>query len=175
MGTVSKSVVVSLLCGGLLGLGSARASILAGKVTNPANGHDYYLLNQGTWTAAEAEAVSMGGHLATVRNAGENAFIYNAFSPFVPAATQHRWLEIGLKEIEDESGWYWLSGEAFSYSNWDPTQPDDNLGFDEDFVGIALAPLTPGLWHDVSEDRPNNDLGWGVVEVVPEPAGVAAV
>jgi len=155
---------------------SARASILVAKTTNPANGHDYYLLNQSTWTAAESEAVSMGGHLATVRNAQENTFIYNTFAPHVPppTGTLHHWLAIGLKEFDDQSGWFWRSGEPFVYSNWDPTQPDNNAGFNENLGGIALPPLPPGLWHDVREDRPTVDLGWGVVEVIPEPTTATA-
>jgi hypothetical protein len=52
-----------------LGL-STHAGILAGPFVNPANGHSYYLLSQNTWSNAEAEAVSLGGHLATIRNAG---------------------------------------------------------------------------------------------------------
>ncbi len=55
---------------------SARAGILAGPVINPANGHSYYLLSQNTWSYAEAEAVSLGGHLATIRNAEEDRWVY---------------------------------------------------------------------------------------------------
>jgi hypothetical protein len=179
MRVLSRSIIVGVIlaCALCVGVGgsAARGSVLAGKVTNPANGHDYYLLNQSDWGPAEAQAVAMGGHLATVRNAGENAFIYNTFSGFLPPAIQHRWLWVGLKEIEDESGWLWTSGEPFAYSNWDPTQPDENSGIDEDFVGIALPPLPVGLWHDVQGINNGIDLGWGVVEVVPEPASLAAI
>src|SRR5258705_13475616 len=51
-----------------LGL-SAHGGILSGPLVNPANGHFYYLLSQNTWSNAEVEAVSHGGHLATIRNA----------------------------------------------------------------------------------------------------------
>ena len=39
----------------------ARAAVLAGPITNAANGHLYYLLSANTWTASEAEAVGLGG------------------------------------------------------------------------------------------------------------------
>ena len=46
---------------------AAHAGILAGPTINPANGHTYCLLSQNTWSNAEAEAISLGGHLATIR------------------------------------------------------------------------------------------------------------
>ena len=49
----------------------ALASPVVGPITNPANGHDYYLLEASTWTAAEAEAVSLGGHLVTIITLGQ--------------------------------------------------------------------------------------------------------
>ncbi len=59
-----------------------HAGILSGPVLNPANGHIYYLLSQNTWSNAEAEAVSLGGHLATIRNAAENQWVYSTFADF---------------------------------------------------------------------------------------------
>jgi len=64
-----KTISALLIAG--FGL-SAHASILTGPVVNPANGHVYYLLSQNTWSNAEAEAVALGGHLATIRNAAED-------------------------------------------------------------------------------------------------------
>src|SRR4051812_48449020 len=59
-------------CGAALLLAAinSQAAILTGPITNPANGHDYYLLSAGIWTASEAEAEDLGGTLATIRNAG---------------------------------------------------------------------------------------------------------
>ena len=39
----------------------SRADIIVGPITNPANGHDYYLLTPNNWTASEAEAEALGG------------------------------------------------------------------------------------------------------------------
>jgi hypothetical protein len=154
---------------------SVGATVIAGPVSNPDNGHAYYLLAQDTWTGAEAEAVSMSGHLATVRSSTENEFIFNHFSGLVPSAPRYRWLWIGLNEVEVEGDWKWVSGEPLVYSNWAADQPDDNAGVDEDFVGISLSHLPLGLWHDVSETNTGVDRGWGVVEVVPEPGSLAAI
>ena len=37
--------------------------------------HTYYLLDYKSWTASEAEAVSIGGHLVTVNDGAENAWL----------------------------------------------------------------------------------------------------
>jgi len=55
---------------------------LAGPVVNPANGHTYYLLSQSSWSDAEAEAVNLGGHLATIRNAGEQQWVFSTSSAY---------------------------------------------------------------------------------------------
>ena len=88
-----------------LGL-SAHAGILAGPVANPTNGHIYYLLSQNTWSNAEAEAVSLGGHLATVRNQAENAWIFQTFSSYGGEA---RILWIGLSDRDKKFHFTWSS------------------------------------------------------------------
>src|SRR5262245_19715924 len=50
-------------------------SVAAGPIVNPANGHSYLLLSPSTWTAAEAESVSLGGSLATIDDAAENQWV----------------------------------------------------------------------------------------------------
>lgn len=54
----------------VLALASARAGVIAGPLTNPANGHLYYLLDADTWTNSEAQAVALGGHLVTTKPIG---------------------------------------------------------------------------------------------------------
>ena len=58
---------------------SAKGDIIAGPIVNPANGHSYYFLSQNTWTGAEAEAVTLGGHLVTINNAAENQWVDDTF------------------------------------------------------------------------------------------------
>ncbi len=54
---------------------------LSPPIINPENGHTYLLLSQGNWTDSEAEAVALGGHLATIRNQAEEDFV-SVFLPF---------------------------------------------------------------------------------------------
>ena len=70
---------------GVIGL-SAHAGILAGPIVNPSNGHTYYLLSKNTLSNAEAEAVSLGGHLVTIRNAGEQEWVFSVADSFAVIA-----------------------------------------------------------------------------------------
>jgi len=45
-------------------------------VTNPANGHSYYLLSSNTWTASQAEAAALGGNLP-INDAAENDWVFD--------------------------------------------------------------------------------------------------
>jgi hypothetical protein len=59
----------------------ARAAVLAGPITNATSRHVYYLLSANTWTASEAEARGLGGHLVTINDAAENEWVlHTSFS-----------------------------------------------------------------------------------------------
>src|SRR5262245_50261975 len=87
----------------------ARAAVLAGPITNAANAHLYYLLSSSTWTASEAEAIGLGGHLVTINDAAENQWILNTFSPLTGVPESRLW--IGLKDTAIEGEFVWASGE----------------------------------------------------------------
>src|SRR5689334_4408092 len=61
---------------------TAGAAVLAGPVVNPANGHSYYLLSLNNWTGSQSESVSLGGNLATINDAAENAWVFSTFASF---------------------------------------------------------------------------------------------
>src|SRR5262245_55208746 len=93
----------------LVSASSALASVVTGPVYNPANGHSYYLLNTATWTASEAEAVSLGGHLVTVNDSAENSFLLSNFSNY-GGVTRALWT--GLNDAAVEGTFAWTSGET---------------------------------------------------------------
>ena len=46
-----------------------------GPVASSVNGHAYYILPPDNWSNVQTAAVALGGNLATVRSAAENAWL----------------------------------------------------------------------------------------------------
>lgn len=103
------------------------------------NGHSYYRSTGSmTWTAARQACINMGGHLVTVTTAAENNFIFNLW----PSG----W--IGLTDEVNEGQWRWVTGEPYSWSNWNGGEPN-NAG-NEDYIQF----VSNGKWNDL----PNTSL-----------------
>ena len=101
------------------------------------NGHSYYRsTGSATWTTARSNCVSMGGYLVTITTSGEQSFIFNIW----PSG----W--IGLTDEVNEGTWRWVTGETYSYTNWNSGEPN-NAG-NEDYVQF----VSNGRWNDL----PNN-------------------
>jgi hypothetical protein len=103
------------------------------------NGHSYYRSTSSmTWTAARQACINMGGHLVTVTTPAENNFIFSLW----PSG----W--IGLTDEVNEGQWRWVTGEPYSWSNWNIGEPN-NAG-NEDYVQF----VSNGKWNDL----PNTSL-----------------
>jgi hypothetical protein len=102
---------------------------------NNYNGHSYYR-STGTanWTTAKSNCVAMGGYLVTVTSSGENSFLFNLW----PSG----W--IGLTDEVTEGTWKWVTGETFSYTNWNSGEPN-NSG-NEDYIQFVSG----GKWNDLN-------------------------
>jgi hypothetical protein len=144
----------------------AEPRIIAGPITNPSNGHDYYLLSPDTWTASEAAAENLDGTLATIRNAGEQEWV---FSTFGAHEGTNRNLWIGLHRVGPERSLVWATSEKADFSNWAEGQPDD-AGRAEGFVFMASANrpwgIPAGRWNDYTDSQSAGDPLCGVVEVM---------
>jgi hypothetical protein len=116
---------------------------------NEATGHWYTLIAADTFEAAEAQAVGLGGHLVTVNDTAEQAWLYDTFdvNPFV----------IGLNDIGEEGNFVWTSGEPVTYTNWCPGEPSNGGPDGEDLVHMGFI---DGCWNDV----PNDLVGIAIVE-----------
>jgi len=101
---------------------------------NNFNGHSYYRSTGSmTWTNARQACLNMGGHLVTVTSQSENNFIFNLW----PSG----W--IGLTDEVVEGQWRWVTGEPFSWSNWNGGEPN-NAG-NEDYIQFVGG----GKWNDL--------------------------
>jgi hypothetical protein len=115
------------------------------RVADGGNGNWYLRVNwqsgqsgQQWWPIARAEAEAAGGHLATITSAAENDFI----RPLVIDDYFNVYL-IGGHKID--GAWRWVTGEAWTYSNWYPGEPNNATGNE-----IYLATwITRGTWNDV--------------------------
>ena len=146
-----------------------QAQFLTGPTVNPANGHFFYLTVATNWNAAESLALSISGHLVTINNAAEDAWVFGQFSNF---GGTPRPLWIGLNDVAQEGVFAWISGEPVTYLNWSPVEPNDGAGVfpTEEHVHIwnpdSGWPL--GSWNDAQGFLTYN----GVVEVIPEPSAM---
>jgi hypothetical protein len=87
-------------------------------------GHFYLITDSSqTWASAEAQAVTWGGHLATVNDAAEQQWLFQTFGRFGDV-----W--VGLTDQAAEGTWAWISGQAASYTNWASGQPGSNASYD---------------------------------------------
>jgi PKD repeat protein len=108
-----------------LAAGRLTAQVVAGPVINPSNGHAYWLLAEDSWTHSEAQAVALGGHLATINDQAEQDWIVAEFGQ---DGGVYRELWIGFRSTTNPvpaSAFRWVSGQPTTYTHWAPPEPND--------------------------------------------------
>lgn len=168
--TIARAASLGTLWVVLLGMqfpARAFATVISGPILNPGNSHTYYLLDKATWFESQAEAVSLGGNLAAINDAAENAWVYSTFSS-IDGTDRGLW--IGLNDAASEGAFVWVSGEPVTYTNWAVGEPNNANG-EEHYVHIESPAFDGPAWNDRAGSSFNTGSGrWGVVEVVPEPS-----
>jgi hypothetical protein len=90
------------------------------------------------WGNARAACLSAGGHLVSIHSVAEHDHVWAAFGG------RNRWL--GLDDLATDGAFVWESGEPFTYSNFDPSNPNggtsQNCGVLWNDEGLA------GRWAD---------------------------
>jgi hypothetical protein len=103
------------------------------------NGHVYEIRTDNAlqWGAANASAVQLGGYLARIGSAAENAAIYNFVKNQQEHWTQHNiardgggaeYVWIGAKDTAVEGQWKWTDGTTFFYKDGDGQNLYSNWG-----------------------------------------------
>lgn len=156
-----------MLGAGLL-LGTLAAGVSAAPLYSPLTGSYYDYVNRDladqmyrTWTwdeaRADAEARSyMGrqGHLVTLTSAAEEQILIDNW--LVDILYGQPWLGgFRLPGSDPVSGWQWVTGEAFTHTNWGLGEPN-NAGGNEYFLHYqsvnvsSVAQYDRYGWNDAS-------------------------
>lgn len=178
-----RASLLVLAATGSVAFGQVFQASATWDVGSGGNGHTYSVY----WTAdginfanAEANALSLGGHLVTLTSAAENAFVTSALN--IPGNTNLWYVDSfgnaigpwigGLQQPgagEPAGGWSWITGETWEYSNWATNEPN-NSGGTENRAHFFANGATPDVtWNDITD---NLLLRGYVVEVVPTPGSV---
>lgn len=136
----------------LAGTAILASSAIAAPVLNPNNGH-YYEVVAGplSWANANAAAsassyLGLPGHLVTFTSAAENNWFTTTFGYLgsVP------W--IGLYQppgsAEPTGGWTWVTGEAYSFTNWKAGEPNNLGGEHHALFWDGVTPGAGQYWND---------------------------
>lgn len=116
------------------------------------NGNKYYLYDKSmTWDEAKAYCEDLGGHLVTITDANEQAFL----TSMVDGAAQNCYW---IGATSTTGSWEWVTNEAFSYTNWKNAEPNNESGIENYAVMIAKEEgasqhgfsVKVGSWNDVS-------------------------
>ena len=131
---------------------------------NPANGHVYAIYRAGSfenpisWFGARNAAPLLGGYLATINTAGEEAFLQDAFAGARLLEGVTAW--IGLSDEAEEGAFRWVTGpgapQPLGFSDWLSGEPNNNgMTGNEDFVTWSNYPFGPnaGAWNDAASDE----------------------
>lgn len=174
-----KKSILLIVAAILVMLFAQNASAI--PIFSPVTGN-YYEAISGTydWATANSNAIAKGGYLATLTSSAENNWVWA--NVVVGGNPAFYWLG-GYQDpagSEPSGGWKWVTGETWSYANWNGGEPNDGTPpGNEDYVQF----WNNGAWNDINGNSANTTYGTGssagtryyqgyIVEytAIPEPA-----
>jgi hypothetical protein len=93
-------------------------------------------------SAAEADCVALGGHLATVKSATNNATVAGLVANTASAF-------LGATDLTTENTFLWPDGSALTYTNWRAGEPNNGGAgavYQEDC--LVIQGQLAGVWDD---------------------------
>jgi len=132
---------------------NAQVEVASGSVGG--NSYEVFADRDISWTAAEANAVGLGGYLATVTSAGQDSYL----AGLDPSGEYWLGGYQSSTEMVATNGWNWVHGKGTfpgvngasgftqSFSDWAPGEPNDYYGpGSEQYLAIGLEGAA--LWND---------------------------
>ena len=145
--TAGETYLVRIGAYGTAGFGSGTVTIgalpLLGDITDPSTGIRYVAVAGTTWTASEALAVALGGHLVSIGSQAEQDFVASNFGN-LGGVDRRIW--IGFNDQTTEGVFEWSDGTPAKYTNWNPGEPN-NSGGAEDYAELLGS---NGRWNDLN-------------------------
>lgn len=131
------------------------------KDTTSLNGHQYVrYLSTYTWNEAKEYAEKIGGHLATITSAEENAAIYSLVKK---DNLYGAWIGC-YRTGSGKNDFSWITGEPFTFSNWYTNDSEPNQQWNLENYGAMR--ITEGQWRDSCNT--NNNWKYFIVEFDPK-------
>jgi len=85
-------------------------------------GHWYQVVGIGfSWVDSRDSAIALGGYLVSIHSQAENDFVQSLLPGGYPIT--EAW--IGGFERNGENDWQWVSGEPWTYTNWNAGEPSN--------------------------------------------------
>ncbi len=133
------STLLMLFVLGLAGSAIAERDVEQESVIR--NGHTYCAYNTYlTPLEAKERCKELGGHLVTISSRKENKTVYKLVKKIGQDA-----LTIGATDDGHEGTWKWVTGEPFTYSYWHAGEPNNGLGYGQQYSQMYAS---DGTWDD---------------------------
>lgn len=125
------------------------------------NGHYYQVFDESLdWYAAKARCEEMGGHLVTITSKEEQTFI-----DIILTNNNKSNYWAGATDEESEGKWKWITGEEFSYTNWNINEPNNTEYFKGEFENyLHISTSVNNMWNDAYFDAGERVYGGVGVE-----------
>jgi alpha-tubulin suppressor-like RCC1 family protein/uncharacterized protein (DUF2141 family) len=130
-------------------INSAVPKLLMQCTQPPVTASSYKLIQQSmTWSDAKGYCENIGAHLLTINSQQEQDYITSVFGSDIV------WL--GATDAGHEGLWTWVTGEPFTYENWETLYNEPNGGTDENYLMMGDGYdggsnwMNRGKWNDTN-------------------------
>jgi hypothetical protein len=124
----------------LFGSGFQQGAILHPVGARPFGGHYYKFSGVWDyWGTGRAACSAAGGHLSTIGSTAENEFVWGLGGKY------NDWM--GMSDVALPGGWRWENGEATTYTNWLPGEPNNWLNGGEHWGAFWYS----SAWNDTTD------------------------